>query len=428
MTALFYLSIAAAASLLSIARILITNPSALSTLVWAEDGLFPLCVTQHGYVSCLVDPFAGYFLFLSRTLAVPVSWAPIDTWPLATNVVAALSIGALAALIAWIAVRSGWSGSFAAATAMVPVVIPIAGFEAVNAAGSAYMLLLIAASMMVSLPAGRKVPVWVLPTLLLVTSLTIPSSALLLVPLTITMLTHPREWTRYAVSALALIAGIGVQLVTTLTTDNPRPIAISSASLEGWVQGLPIALRTLWPGGVVLGPTGVLEGWAVPSPAVSWLLLTTLILVAVILIIAGLRSHDRRLSGLGLLIGSGLALGAGPAIAGFANNRYYVIPLAVLVMASVLALGLLIHRYDVAIALGVVAVMVVIWAPGFAAGSYRSNASPEWPAMLMEARNQCASGAIDVALTFSPNWPFADAVFPGVTSQRVPCDWLLTTE
>ena len=30
--------------------------------------------------------------------------------------------------------------------------------------------------------------------------------------------------------------------------------------------------------------------------------------------------------------------------------------------------------------------------------------------------------------TAQPNWPFADAVFPGVTSQRVPCDWLLKTE
>lgn len=349
-------------------------------------------------------------------------------WPLATNVVAALSIGALAALIAWIAVRSGWSRSFAVVTAMIPVAIPIAGFEAVNAAGSAYMLLLIAASMMVSLPAGREVPVWVLPTLLLVTSLTIPSSALLLVPLTITMLTHPRDWTRYAVSALALIAGVGVQLVTTLTTDNPRPIAISSGSLEGWVQGLPIALRTLWPGDVVLGPTGVLEGWATLDPGVSWLLLSALILVAVTLIIAGLCSQDRRLSGLGLLAGSGLALGAGPAIAGLANNRYYVIPIAVLVMASVLALGLLSHRHGVAVALGVVALLVVIWAPGFAAGSYRSNASPEWPAMLTEARNQCASGDIDVALTFSPNWPFSDAVFPGVTSQRVPCNWLIKTD
>lgn len=421
MTALFYLSIAAVASVLSIARILITNPSALSTLVWAEDGLFPLCVTQHGYLSCLVDPFAGYFLFLSRTLAVPVSWAPIDMWPLATNVVAALSIGALAALIAWVAERSGWSRSFAAVTAMVPVVIPIAGFEAVNAAGSAYMLVLIAASMMVSLPAGRKVPVWVLPILLLVTSLTIPSSVLLLVPLTFTMLTHPREWTRYAVSALALMAGICVQLVTTLTTDNPRPVAISSASLEGWVQGLPIALRTLWPGGVVLGPTGVLEGWATPSRGVSWLLLSALILVAVILIITGQRSQDPRLSGLGLLIGSGLALGAGPAIAGFANNRYYVVTIAILVMSTVLGAGVLIRKYHVLATLGVVTLLVVVWAPGFAAGSYRSNASPEWPAMLDIARQGCETGLSEVPLKFSPNWPFEDAVFTGVTSQMLSC-------
>jgi hypothetical protein len=42
--------------------------------------------------------------------------------------------------------------------------------------------------------------------------------------------------------------------------------------------------------------------------------------------------------------------------------------------------------------------------------------------MLAQARASCAADPDgQVALTFSPGWPFADAVFPGPTSNVVPC-------
>ena len=88
-----FVLVALAGAVISVSRILVTNSAALSELVWAEDGLFPLCINSYGYFSCLIDPFAGYLLFLSRTLALPVSFFPLSNWPLVTNLVAAIAIG-----------------------------------------------------------------------------------------------------------------------------------------------------------------------------------------------------------------------------------------------------------------------------------------------------------------------------------------------
>ena len=424
MSVLFYAGVVVVAGAASLTRLLLTNPTALSTLVWAEDGLFPLCIAHHGYLPCLVDPFAGYLLFLSRTLALPVSWFPVDTWPVATNLVAALSVGALAALLAWVLVRSGWSRPIAFVTALVPVVVPIAGFEAVNASGSAYMVLLVVAAALVSLPAVRDINVWVIAAVFLAASLTIPSSVVLVAPLALATLGYSRDWRRFGIAAGSLTAGLAAQAFIVLTADNPRRVAVSVQSLDRWVQGIPTALRTLWPGNVQLGPTGVLEGSSAPLPASGWLLLVCLLVGAGLMAFLGIRYAEPRITGLGLFLGAGLMLGAVPAIAGFANNRYYVIPTTVFAMVVALLIGMITRVNSLVLAGGLVVAMLLVWTSGFPAGDYRSQASPEWKGMLAEVRSVCDSGAVDVALTFSPNWPFSDAVFPGVTSQRVPCEWL----
>lgn len=401
------------------------NSSALSNLVWAEDGLFPLCVIQHNYVECLVDPFAGYLLFLSRTLALPVSWFPLDSWALVTNVVAAAAIGGLAACIAWILVRSGWSRPIAFVASMIPVAIPISGFEAVNASGSAYMMLLIVASLLVCLPAMRLFNRWFVAAVLLVTALTIPSSFVLFAPLLFNSVALARDWKRFFVSAGALTLGLAAQVFVVLTAENPRPITVGVASLDGWVQGLPTALRTLWPGDITLGPTGVLEGNPNPLPTSGWVLLFALLVVALVAIVVGTRSREPRANGLGLLLMTGLLLGAIPAIAGFANNRYYVIPVTILAMCGVLLLGIVARTRQLIAALVATAVLVASWAWGFPAGQYRAQAAPPWDQMLDGVRAQCSSGVSEAPLVFTPNWPFVDAIFPGPTSQFVDCRFLV---
>ena len=59
-----------AAAIISLARIVLVNHSALSDLLWAEDGLFPLCVRKVGFFQCLTDPFAGYALGVPRSRAL----------------------------------------------------------------------------------------------------------------------------------------------------------------------------------------------------------------------------------------------------------------------------------------------------------------------------------------------------------------------
>ena len=232
---MLYICVTLVAGALSLARILLANPSALSTLVWAEDGLFPLCIVNHDYFRCLVDPYAGYLLFLSRTLALPVSWFPLNGWPAATNITAALAIGALTALVMWLLIKSGWSKPISLVTALIPVCIPIAGFESVNASGSAYMLLLVAASILVCFPVAKIVSPWVVSGVLVATALTIPSSLVLFLPLTMTMLTPPKDLKRFTVAAISLGSGLVAQLVIALTAADARQVAITVESLNGWV-------------------------------------------------------------------------------------------------------------------------------------------------------------------------------------------------
>ena len=423
MAFLYFLAVGATAFVVSLARLLATNPQALSTLVWAEDGLFPLCVKQHGYLACLLDPYAGYSLFLSRTLAVPVSWFPLEAWPYSTNLVAAASLGVLSALIAWTLVRSGVGRAFAFLAALVPTAAPIVGFEAINAAGSAYMSLLVLGALMVSLPSAVLVPKWVLFTVLLVTALTMPSAAVLFAPLGVMTLVRHRSVDRFVLGSLGLLVGLVVQGITAITTENPRPVSLSSDSLRGWVEGLPTAITTLWPSDVVLGPTGVLESpSAIGDVSVGWLALSTLVIAVAVTVAIGIRTRVELVFSIGIFLGTGILLGAVPAIGGFANNRYYVVPVVAIAMAAVLIASMLGARREI-LGIGVIgAVMIVLWWPGFAASSYRATASPQWLPMLFERQQVCLDGAQAVPLTFTPNWPFADAQFPGVTSNVVPCD------
>ncbi len=63
------LGVALGAAALSILRLLLQSGNSMGELVWAEDGLFPLCIRKAGVWECLSDPFAGYLLGVPRLLA-----------------------------------------------------------------------------------------------------------------------------------------------------------------------------------------------------------------------------------------------------------------------------------------------------------------------------------------------------------------------
>ena len=89
--------IGAIAALISVGRLWLFDRSAPSEVLWAEDGLFTLCIHKADFWTCLTDPFAGYLLLAPRVLVWPVSLLPWETWALAANLVAALLAGVIAA-------------------------------------------------------------------------------------------------------------------------------------------------------------------------------------------------------------------------------------------------------------------------------------------------------------------------------------------
>ena len=98
---------------MSLGRLWLGNRDALTEVVWAEDGVFPLCIEKADFLTCLTDPFAGYLLFLPRLVAGVVAALPVEQWAIATNLLAAL-IAAVVAGLSFAVVRRfglGWVSS-----------------------------------------------------------------------------------------------------------------------------------------------------------------------------------------------------------------------------------------------------------------------------------------------------------------------------
>lgn len=418
-------AVAVAAGLVSVGRLLLTNSSALSNLVWAEDGLFPLCVRGHGVVPCLVDPFAGYLLFLPRVVAWPVSLMSMDAWPMATNVAAAL-LAAAAAVLAFVVVRRSGGGTVAAAfIGLIPVVVPIVGVEAINATGSSYMLLVYVAALAICFPRVTDGPTERFPTTAyaigaLVTALTIPSSAVLLIALGLQMARRRVALRSGLIVGGAMVVGLAVQALVAVTADNPRPIDFTWAALRSWVDTMPSALLTFWPGSASLDAAG---SFAVVGGTDRWGVLLIAVVLVLGVVLVCLRNAVA--NGVGLLLVIGAVMGAVPAAAGYANNRYFVIPVLLWTAAAIMAIDRLLPRWREAVVAVIAVVLLAVWSPSLPASDFRATAVPEWTPMLDAARAACAAAPDGtVAITFSPNWPFVDAVFPGPTNNVVPCSVL----
>lgn len=404
---------------LSIGRLLLGNDSALSTIVWAEDGLFPLCIRSHGLAPCLVEPYAGYLLVLPRLVAWPVSLFPFDSWPLVTNIAAALLAAVMAVLVVVVLRAAGIGAVASGFVALLPVLVPIAGFEALNVYSSGQWLLLYVAVLALSFPPEGRYRTWIYAVGVLVTGLTMPSAVVLFGVLAVQVLRHQIPKRGALVTAVALAVGLAAQVWAALTTAVPRVVKPSLDSMLAWLHSLPGALMTLVPGQASLTASGTVSSTA--DGSWGWAGITFVIVVIALGAWLILR-RDRIASGLGLVLLAALALGALPAVAGYANNRYFVIPIVLWVAALVIALDRWFPWHpNIAVAI-VAVVLTALWLPSLAPSSLRSTAAPEWPAMIAQARALCAEYPDGTAtLTFTPGWPFPDAVFPGLTSNVAPC-------
>ena len=415
---MLYLVVGIFSAAISLGRLYITNREVLTELVWAEDGLFPLCVANHGYWDCLWEPYAGYLLFLSRTLAVPVAYTPLDSWPLTTNLVAAFSYGAMSVFIYWLLRRiplSAWAAAFAA---LVPVLLPIVGLESINTTGSLYMVLLAAAAIAASANFQPPLPNWVLPMLLLVTALTIPIALVLVLPLTLRYLRKTIRLKQLGPALIALAAGSVIQFAVIIGAAGQRPINVTPASFAGWVEGVASAFAGLVGFRLELLPTGQMSwlGSGLNQPI-------GLILIIAASILSGLMLRSSGLETSALLILTGLAMSAIPSILGLNNNRYYVTLSILLIIAALIALTKEASSRLRLLAASLSGALMIAWISQFPASELRATPEPKWDFMLEEARERCDAEPerVDVVLRFTPVWPYDENNLGSLDQPFIPC-------
>lgn len=403
--------IGSVASVVSLGRLWLGNAEAPTQVLWAEDGLFPICVVKAGFLPCLVDPFAGYLLLAPRLVAGVVAPLPAASWALATNLLAAFLLGVLCATVfAW--ARRWGAGTVAAAVAgLLPACAPLVGLEAINALGSIYMPMLYTATILVCLqsrarPLRRNASVAV-GVLLLLTALTIPLAALLVLPILVHALRRvlaPRE---AALWIAALVIGAFVQVLTAATAERPREITIGLDSVQSFFDVLPRSVLTYWPGLIVTPYDYDINFSVEPVPFTG-------VVLAGLLILAGIALLHRRTDlglGAGMMVLLGLAFGLVPTVIGWANNRYFVVPVllwgavAVLLADKPMRMWARTRTRRLVLA-GLSVVLLFVWWPMVPASAFRSTPAPPWQGEVARVGAHCMTDpTIQERPIFTPFWP-----------------------
>lgn len=394
------------AASISLGRLWLGSNLAPTEVLWAEDGLFPLCIRKADALTCAVDPFAGYLLFLPRMVAWPISLMPWEFWATATNIAAALLAGLIATLGVLVLRRAGLGWFVSVATSLLPVSAPVVGLEAINALGSSYMLLLFLATIIIALPPARvpqnRARVWAIAFLLLVTALTIPSTIVLLIALALAVSKRMYSLKLAAVWAGAMVLGLIAQVMVALNAASPRSIDFGWNTINAWAEAIPVSLLTYWPG-LSLGEYSLFTNFTLrPFAGTGWLITIGLFVAGLALLV----KKNIRLVSAGLLILSGLGLGLIPSAIGYANNRYFVVPLLLWAAAVLVMLDPVIRRTrSWALALASLLVLLV-WSPAFPASQFRATPAPEWSLEVARIEAKCESDPsfVDRPL-FTPFWP-----------------------
>jgi hypothetical protein len=398
---------------ISLGRLVLAQPQALSEVLWAEDGLFPLCIQKANALTCLIDPFAGYLLFLPRAFAWMVSLLPLESWALATNLIAAAFAGSVSAGVFSILARAnvGWFASGAAA--LLATAAPMVGLEVINSLGSSYKLLLFLLTVAVAFPSDRVRSGegfgWIMTAVLgLVTALTVPTTVVVAALVFIQALARRISVKVSATWILAMGVGLITQAWVALSAEVRRPISLGWDSLNAWADAIPVSILTYWPG-LSIGTYEFFDNFTLtPISWTGWILAGALLVVGLVALVRGSRADiiDDRLFGVGLLILAGLGLGLIPTAIGYANNRYFVVPLLLWGTALLVALDPWFRKTRIW-ALGlIVFVTLVIWWPAIPASTFRSTPAPPWTEEVARVKAACqlAPDALERPI-FSPFWP-----------------------
>jgi len=389
---------------ISIGRLLWANGEALTQVLWAEDGLFTECVDKVGFTHCLTDAYAGYASLLPRVLAGVTAIFPASQWALVANLLAALLIGVAVGWLFWWLRRYGLALFTSLATSLLLVLAPIVGYEVINVFACSYVPLLVLGVMFLALPIDPY-PRKTVATFMLVATLTIPTAGLLIALVLLQWLLR-RFSARTALALIVAMAiGLAVQLVFITTSSTPRATDLGVDAFQNWIDSVPVALLTFLPG-FSIADTGVFTNYStIPSPLLTWMIVGGLLAWGIWLI----ARRAGALRGAGMLLVSGLVLGAAPTVFLAANVRYFVVPCLLIAAAMVISLDSRISRTRPLVLVLVAALVIALWWSLLPASSWRTTPAPPWRAEVARVAAHCIS---DPALTerpiftpfFPPNW------------------------
>jgi len=407
-----FVVLAFAGALASLGRLWLGNRAAPGENLWAEDGLFALCIDKAGFFTCLTDPFAGYLLFVPRVLAWPVSVLPVEWWAWAANILAAALVGIVSGFAYVVVRRAGLAVFTSAVIALLPAIAPILGLEAINALGSSYMPLLYLSTLVLALlPSdehggyGRAGSFGIF-ALLMITALTIPSAVVLVIVLIVQLVRGSVDLRVAALWLIGLVIGLVTQTVTALTATTPRPLELNGESVSSWMESVPISILTYWPG-ISLGEYSFFANFTL-APAGYTGLLVVVVLAGLGLwqVVFGWSRNTSRAFAVGLLVLAGLAFGFIPSVIGDPNNRYFVVPLLLWGAAVMVALDPVIRRTRWWITALIVALVFAVWWPAMPASQYRSTPAPAWTDEVARMKAKCLAdpGFVEFPI-FSPYWP-----------------------
>ena len=383
-------------ALISALRLWLGNSDSLTQVLWAEDGVFPLCIHKADFFSCVFDPFAGYLLLAPRSLAGLVALFPLSAWAVVTNILAAIVAGLIVAM-AYVILRRGGMGQVVSVLGgLIPVLIPIVGYEALQALGSVYMPLLYLSVLAVVFPSALNR--WVVFSLLLLTVLTIPTTVLLLPLVALWWLRKEISLSTFVTWSGALLVGGLIQFVVATNASKPRAVELGPDGVSTWANSVLPAFMTNIPG---FGSAS-----ADPSafPSIDQWSLGWLVVIAVILISIALFVFVSRFAG--ALVFMGLLFSAFPAIFDGPGNRYFVVPVMLFTLAALVSLNKLLLGRTWWVSGIVVAVVLALWLPQLPAGAFRSTPAPAWSDEVARVSAACkADPALSERIMFTPFWP-----------------------